>query len=228
VVAAVKIILADKHVVFLDGLTAALSQVGFEIVATATTRHALLEHVRVFQPEICVTGNRFPDGIAIDAIGQISDVSPGTKVVMLTADDNSDTMRHALEAGTAGYVHKSRGVVLVADVLHRVRCGEIVVEGSFLRPQHTDANAPAQLRRLAAYLTHRELECLALLAEGLDTAAMARRLGVSRTTVRSHVQAVLTKLGVHSRLEAASLAIRFGLVGARPTIASTPAAGNWR
>ncbi|MCU1659637.1 MAG: two component transcriptional regulator, LuxR family, partial [Pseudonocardiales bacterium] len=53
-----------------------------------------------------------------------------------------------------------------------------------------------------------------LLAEGLDTAAMARRLGVSRTTVRSHVQAVLTKLGVHSRLEAASLAIRFGLVGA--------------
>jgi two-component system nitrate/nitrite response regulator NarL len=61
---------------------------------------------------------------------------------------------------------------------------------------------------LAAHLTGREWECLELLVEGLDTTTMARRLGVSRTTIRTHVQALLTKLGVHSRLEAASFAVR--------------------
>jgi DNA-binding CsgD family transcriptional regulator len=78
---------------------------------------------------------------------------------------------------------------------------------------------------MANYLTHRELECLALLAAGLDTAAMAARLGLSTTTIRSHVQAVLTKLGVHSRLEAASLAMRYHLVDA--TEPCEPSDDSW-
>ena len=65
---------------------------------------------------------------------------------------------------------------------------------------------------LAEHLTGREWQCLAMLVEGLNTTAMTARLGVSRTTVRTHVQALLTKLGVHSRLEAASLAVRYRLL----------------
>ncbi len=76
-------------------------------------------------------------------------------------------------------------------------------------PGHDDA------LRLASHLTDRERECLALLVEGLDTTAMARKLSVSRTTVRTHVQSVLTKLGVHSRLEAASFAVRYRLLDDR-------------
>jgi DNA-binding CsgD family transcriptional regulator len=68
------------------------------------------------------------------------------------------------------------------------------------------------MHRLAAYLTIRERECLRLLVEGLGTAQMAVRLGVSPATVRTHVQSLLTKLGVHSRLEAASLAVRHRLL----------------
>ncbi len=68
------------------------------------------------------------------------------------------------------------------------------------------------MHRLAAYLTIRERQCLQLLVEGLDTAQMAVRLGVSPATVRTHVQSLLTKLGVHSRLEAASLAVRHRLL----------------
>ena len=63
-----RIVLADKHVVFVDGLAAALSQMGYEIVATTTTRHGLLEHVRRFRPDVCVTGNHFPDGDGIEVI----------------------------------------------------------------------------------------------------------------------------------------------------------------
>jgi two-component system, NarL family, nitrate/nitrite response regulator NarL len=76
-----------------------------------------------------------------------------------------------------------------------------------LSPQDADAH------RLAGYLTNRERECLALLVDGLSSDAIAERLGVSITTVRTHVQAVLTKLGVHSRLEAASFAVRHSLLG---------------
>ena len=67
-------------------------------------------------------------------------------------------------------------------------------------------------RRLAAFLTARERECLNLVVEGLDTSGIATKLGVSAATVRTHVQSMLTKLGVHSRLEAASYAVRYGLL----------------
>jgi two-component system, NarL family, nitrate/nitrite response regulator NarL len=213
VIAKFKLAVADRDVALLDGLTAVLRDMGYEIVATAPTRHDLLAQVVLYEPDICVTGNHFPDGDGVDVIGQIC--GAGTKVVVFTADGNPDTMRKALDSGASGYVHKACGVEVLVDLLGRVANGDVVVAGTFM-PQSTDPGTSADLPRLATYLTPREFECLTLLAEGLDTAAMAERLGVSRTTVRSHVQAVLTKLGVHSRLEAASLATRFGLVGARP------------
>ena len=72
------------------------------------------------------------------------------------------------------------------------------------------------MQRLAAFLTTRERECLRLLVDGLDTTRMATALGVSPATVRTHVQSLLVKLGVHSRLEAASLAVRYRLVEDMP------------
>jgi two-component system nitrate/nitrite response regulator NarL len=208
-----EIVLADDHAVFLDALTAVLGQLGHLILGSATTRSGMVDAVRASRPDICITENRFPDGEGVEVLGQLAQASPDTKVIMLTADGSPETLRQALDAGASAYVHKTRGVAVLLEVLRRVTAGEIVIEGSFVRARPVpEAQAPLQLRRLATYLTQRELECLSLLAAGLDTAAMSHRLGVSRTTVRSHVQAVLTKLGVHSRLEAASVATRYGLV----------------
>jgi two-component system nitrate/nitrite response regulator NarL len=116
-----------------------------------------------------------------------------------------------LRAGAAGYVHKTRGVSAVIAAIDRVLRGEVVVDvpkvsGAARSAEENDAH------RLAAYLTAREWQCLGLIVEGLDTTAMATKLGVSRTTVRTHVQSLLTKLGVHSRLEAASFAVRYRLL----------------
>ena len=88
--------------------------------------------------------------------------------------------------------------------------GEVVVDVPQVQSPRRSPE-PNQALRLASHLTGRERECLMMLVEGLDTAAMVGRLGVSRTTVRTHLQAVLTKLGVHSRLEAASFAVRHRL-----------------
>jgi two-component system nitrate/nitrite response regulator NarL len=209
-----EIVLADGHMVFLDALSGVLGLSGYQVVATALTCAGLLEHIRALQQSLCILESQFPDGDGIEAVDEIRALSPTTKVVVLTADDEPKNLRRALEFGAAGYVHKSRGVPALVEVLRRVSDGEIVVEGTFSPPSVADPHGSPQLRLLASYLTPRELECLALLASGLGTTLIARRLGLSTTTIRSHVQAVLTKLSVHSRVEAASLAIRYGLVDA--------------
>lgn len=209
--ATLEIVLADDQGVVVDALAALLTQGGYRVVGTADNQAELLRQVRELQPDLCVLGNRFPDGAGVDALPALFEASPRTKIVMLTGQRDAETMRRALDAGAAGYVHKSREARVLLDALRRVSDGELVVEGSFSRASGAAAEEP-QLFRLAGYLTQREYECLAMLAEGLATDAMACRLGVSRATVRTHVQAVLTKLGVHSRLEAASVATRYGLV----------------
>jgi DNA-binding NarL/FixJ family response regulator len=209
-----EIVLADAHMVFLDALSAVLEFSGYQVVAVALTYAGLVGHVRALQPTLCIIESRFPDGDGIEAVEEIAALSPTTKVVILTADDEPKKLRRALELGAAGYVHKSRGVPALVEVLRRVCDGEIVVEGTFSSPLVAGPQGSPELRLLASYLTPRELECLALLASGLGTTLIAGRLGLSTTTIRSHVQAVLTKLSVHSRVEAASLAIRYGLVDA--------------
>jgi two-component system, NarL family, nitrate/nitrite response regulator NarL len=164
------------------------------------------------RPEICLIDRNFgaEDGLA--QIGPILAASPRTRVLMLTADRNEATASRALAAGASGYLCKTAGIDAVVGAIRGVLAGTTAVRltprpAPRLSPQDADAH------RLAGYLTKRERECLALLVDGLSSDAIAERLGVSITTVRTHVQAVLTKLGVHSRLEAASFAVRHSLLG---------------
>jgi two-component system nitrate/nitrite response regulator NarL len=217
------LVLADDQVVFLDAMTTVLTQLGHHVSAAVTTRRQLRDRVSALHPDICLMETTLRDGPAVPEIDPLlrgssdtaSDTSSKTKVVVLTANTDALTMRQALDAGASGYIHKTRGVPDLVDALRRVRAGEIVVEGSFSRHRVNDAERVVH-DRIVRHLTQRELECLALLAAGLDTVAMAGRLGVASTTVRTHVQSLLMKLGVHSRLEAASLAMRHGFVPTAP------------
>jgi two-component system, NarL family, nitrate/nitrite response regulator NarL len=211
---ALSVVLADDHVVFLDALTTVLTQMGHRVEGVATSRSAMVDHVRSQQPDVCVTDTSFADGPVVDVLSGLVDECPRTKIILLTADGSPETLRQALNAGASAFVHKTRGVSVLVETLRRVGTGEMVIDGSFSGPRTRGEDAPVEFRRLAAYLTPRELECLALLAQGLDTTAMAGQLGISPATVRTHVQALLVKLGVHSRLEAASIAMRHGLVSA--------------
>jgi two-component system nitrate/nitrite response regulator NarL len=132
-------------------------------------------------------------------------------VLVLSADSDTSGVLAALKSGASGYLHKSRGVDALTAAIGRILRGEVVVD----MPKSASAKrAPRRygMQRLAEFLTTRERQCLQLLVDGQDTAQMAQRLGVSPATVRTHVQSLLTKLGVHSRLEAASLAVRYRLL----------------
>lgn len=205
------LVLADDHTVFVDAMSTALARYGFTIRAVAFSVAQAVTVVGRVQPRICLMDRHFTDGDGLDAVDRLRRVSPATKVVVLSADRDPAGVERALRAGAAGYLHKSRSLAALTSAVERILDDEIVAD-------LTGPAAPvASSRRLGAWrlaehLTAREWDCLALLVDGLDTAAMAARLGVSGTTVRTHVQTLLTKLGVHSRLEAASFAVRHRLL----------------
>lgn len=203
------IILGDDHAVFVESLVAVLTGHGYRVPAVARSLAGTIEKVRHHQPDVCLLARRFSDGDGIAAISRILTVSPATRILILAADRDPDSMRQAVRLGAAGYVHKTCGVRKLVHALERVISGAVVLDAPRASTARTEVS---EARRLAAHLTARERECLNLLVEGLDTPAMTVRLGVSTTTVRSHVQALLTKLGVHSRLEAATFAVRYDLV----------------
>ncbi|MGH3870091.1 MAG: response regulator [Pseudonocardiaceae bacterium] len=201
------IVLGDDHTVFVESLAAVLVGSGFRIPAVTRSLAGTIDAVRRHRPDVCLLGRHFPDGDGVAAIGRVIAASPATRVLLLTADRDTNAMRHAVRLGAAGYVRKT------ADVRELMQALQRIVDGVVTRSGAVGARSDSsEAHRLAAHLTARERECLALLVEGLDTRAMTLRLGVSTTTVRSHVQSLLTKLGVHSRLEAATLAVRYHLV----------------
>ncbi|MGH3925142.1 MAG: LuxR C-terminal-related transcriptional regulator [Pseudonocardiaceae bacterium] len=203
------IVLGDDHTVFAESLVSVLIGAGYRVPAVAQSLAGTIEAVRHHRPSICLLSRHFSDGDGVPAIGRVIAASPATRILVLTTDRDTDAMRHAVRLGAAGYVDKTWGIRKLVQALQRVVDGAVVLDA----PRVTNARSEiSEARRLAAHLTARERECLALLVEGLDTRAMTLRLGVSTTTVRSHVQALLTKLGVHSRLEAVSFAVRYSLI----------------
>jgi two-component system nitrate/nitrite response regulator NarL len=221
-----KLVLGDDHVVFLDALSTVLAQHGYAISPVARSVAEMVALVRRDRPDVCVIDR--PSAIDEDAetICRVRAASDGTRVLVLSADPEPEAVGRALSAGASGYLHQSRGVGELVGVLERVLRGEIVVDVPEAQPRLRRSAEPNHALRLAGHLTSRERQCLLMLVEGLDTAAMMARLCVSRTTVRTHLQAVLTKLGVHSRLEAVSFAVRNRLPDLWSSEESLPAAAS--
>ncbi|MBV9141403.1 MAG: response regulator transcription factor [Pseudonocardiales bacterium] len=204
------IVLGDDHAVFVESLFSVLVGQGFRVPVLARSLTGTIEAVHHHRPDICLLGRRFPDGDGVAAIRHLITVSPATRILLLAAEDDTDAMHQAVRSGAAGYLPKTWGVGKLVQALEQVVNSAVGLDTP--RVSSGQSEEIDEAHRLAAHLTARERECLALLVEGLDTPAMTLRLGVSTTTVRSYVQALLTKLGVHSRLEAATFAVRHHLI----------------
>jgi two-component system, NarL family, nitrate/nitrite response regulator NarL len=207
---ALTVVVGDDHQVFLDALSVVLGQHNFA-VSVARTLPEIMNAVVCRHPDVCLLDRNFCRHDCPDVIRQVIVASPGTKILVLSADPLAEGVLEALRAGASGYLHKTRGITALTEAMSRIQRGEVVVDV----PKAAGARRAAPqdgMHRLAGYLTARERQCLRLLVDGLDTAQMAVRLDVSPATVRTHVQSLLTKLGVHSRLEAASLAVRHRLL----------------
>lgn len=202
------LVLCDDHAVFVEALGAVLGRHGYGVSAVVTEATAITSTVARHRPAVVVLDRHLGAADGIDLVPDVLCASPASRVLLLTADVDLTTVQLAMDAGAFGVMSKTAGVQALVAAVARVAAGEIVAD----LPVLDAAQARNDVQRLAAYLTPRERECLALLVEGCGSSALAERLGVSMATARGYVQSVLTKLGVHSRLEAASVAVRFSLL----------------
>jgi two-component system nitrate/nitrite response regulator NarL len=199
-------------VLFIDAIRPALESLGPSDIEIATTGDEALEAVRRSSPDLVLIDLGLPDRSGLSVGRDIIEFSPQTKVVALTAFDDTASVREALRLGFRAYITKETPV---AQFLSSIRA---VIDGqSVITPRLATAlgvrRAPARATDLLIdQLTTREREVLALLVEGLSGPMIAHRLSISTHTVRTHIQSILTKLQVHSRLEAAAFAVRHGIV----------------
>lgn len=206
-----RILLCDDHRLLVEAFAAALHAHGHEVVALATSPEEACRAAVEHDPDVCVLDVVFPDGSGLDAAAKITS-STRCKVLMLSARSDPEVVNAALAAGATGFVLKDQSIDGILHALDRLSAGEVAVDRDLL---HAAIRAPASRGRAELtqlrFLTRREREALRRIAEGQSTKEIAQAMHVAHSTARTHVQNVLTKLGVRSRLQAAALVARAGL-----------------
>jgi two-component system nitrate/nitrite response regulator NarL len=203
-----RIVLCDDHRLLMEAFATALRGHGHDVVALATTPEdgyrAVLEH----RPDVCVLDLFFPRGSGLDSAAEIMSACPDCKILILSARADPDLVNRAMTAGAAGFVLKEQSIDSIVLAIERVAAGETAVDPGLLRSaMRAPAPRPATSERLR-FLTPREGEALRRIVDGQSTKEIARAMSISPSTARTHVQNVLTKLGVRSRLQAAAVVAR--------------------
>jgi DNA-binding NarL/FixJ family response regulator len=210
---AVRVLLCDDHTVFTDGLRAVLDCDELQVVGTVATAAGLEEAIERARPDVVLMDHQLPDGDGVSLTRQLADSHPEVRVVILTSATDEAVLIGALQAGATGFVTKHESATKVAEAAIAAAQGRVVVSSEVL--SHLLPRAPALPAEESRTLTSRELEVLELMGDGASSAEIGTRLFISRNTVRSHVQAVLNKLGAHTRLEAVVIATKSGLIRSR-------------
>lgn len=205
-----RIVVVDDHPLFLDGLVATLSaDEHIDVVATGGDAASAVRVAREHQPDMALLDVGMPGG-GIEAARQIAPASPATRVVMLTSSENEDDLLAAMEAGARGYVLKGVAGRELRTILKSVHRGEVYVAPGLAYAMIKGLTKP-RVEDPLAELTTRERDVLGLVASGLSNAEIGGRLGLAEKTVKHYMTAILAKLDVGSRVEAALLAYKAGL-----------------
>lgn len=178
-----------------------------EVVGEAATGEETLALVPALHPDIVLLDLVLPGMTGVATARRLGEAHPEVKVVVLTSFSGQDSVLPAVRAGVAGYLLKDVGPAELADALRTVHAG-----GVPLHPQVAATVMHSVTGAASDPLTVREREVLRLIARGLSNRLIARELVLSEKTVKAHVSAVLSKLGVADRTQAALLAVREGLI----------------
>jgi DNA-binding NarL/FixJ family response regulator len=219
----IRVLVVDDHRVVAEALAALLSSAeGIEVVARVHDQAELTALPPSVDPTVVLMDFRLPDGPGVDAIGWLRSRWPQASVVFLSADESEASMLAAARAGAAGYLIKTgttsqleaavRAAAAGQTLFSAAQLARYLLHGQEQEQKRLEAERQArERRRLWADLTERERSVLLLIVAGLDNKSIAGRLMIGTGTVRAHVQHVLEKLGVHSKLEAAAFAVERGL-----------------
>src|SRR6267378_1736781 len=207
---ATRVLIIEDHQVVAEGLAALINdQKDMTVIGHVGSVADAVARAAELKPDLVLIDFRLNDGTGADAAAGIRQLRPETKLIFLTREDSDAARFAAIEAGASAFIHKSRAAQDVVDAIRTVAGG-----GSLFTPRtiaqllNSRREVEAQLERL----TPREKEVLRLMAEGTSSRNIAAKLGISYTTVRTHIRSLGSKLGVHSKLEAIVKARELALV----------------
>ena len=206
----IRVLIVEDHQVVADGLSALLNdQPDMTVVGSAASVADSVARAEDLKPDVAVVDFRLTDGTGADAGLGIRQVRPDTKLIFLTREDSDAARFAAIEAGASAFIHKSQAASDVVNAIRTVAAG-----GTLFTPRTiaTLLNKRREMDSQLESLTPREKEVLRLMAEGRSSRDIAARLGISYTTVRTHIRSLGSKLGVHSKLEVIVKARELGLI----------------
>jgi len=210
----VRVVLVDDHEIVRLGLMTLLGDIPWvEVADEVGTAAEALQSVATHLPDVVVMDIRMPGESGIDACQEIVARWPQMKVIMLTSYDEDALVFKALQAGASAYVLKQVGNQPLIDALAAVRQGAALLDPSVtLRLiEHVRRHEAEQQAAAFKKLSHREMTILFEVSQGKSNAQIADSLALSEKTVRNHVSAILTKLGLTNRIEAATYAVRHNI-----------------
>jgi DNA-binding NarL/FixJ family response regulator len=212
---AIRVLFVEDHQLLADALSALLGrEPDIEVVGVAGTV-AQAKTMARHRLDVVLMDYRLPDGTGAEATRAIKARWPAARVVMVTALTDDETILESIQAGADGYLTKDRAAEEVVQAVRAAHAGETLLPRAVITDiarRVAATRARSDERLLPDPLTPRELEVLRSLTEGLSTREICERLFISPNTLRTHVQNIMGKLRVHSKLEAVAFALRLRLV----------------
>ena len=205
-----RVLIVEDHQVVAEGLAALINdQKDMTVVGNVGSVAESITSVSELNPDVVLMDFRLTDGTGAEAGAGIRQVRPETKLIFLTREDSDAVRFAAIEAGASAFIHKSRAASEVVDAIRVVANG-----GTLFTPRTISSllNKRRDMESQLEKLTAREKEVLRLMAQGISSREIASKLGISYTTVRTHIRSLGSKLGVHSKLEAIVKARELALV----------------
>ncbi|MGZ8210834.1 MAG: response regulator [Burkholderiales bacterium] len=210
-----RILLVDDHTLFRSGVKALLArQADFEVVGEASDGLEGVKRAKQLRPDVVLMDVDMPGITGREALKMMTEELPDVPVLMLTVSEDAEDLLDTLQSGARGYLLKNIDTEYFVDAVRRAARGEAVVSpqmtGKLVAGLKGGARAPqqaAERERLSA----REREILVLLARGASNKGIARELALADSTVKIHVQNILRKLNLSSRVQAAVYAVESGI-----------------
>jgi len=209
-----RVLIIDDHALFRVGLQGLLEQRGIEVADAVASGIEGIQRAGELKPDIVLLDLRMPDMGGLEVLQKLRENNSSIPVVMLTTSNEESDLIKSLRSGAQGYLLKDMEPDELVSALRDIENGKNVVAqdltDALARMVQGDTNVLDEEGPFSE-LTPREMEILCLLAEGQSNKLIARNLGISDGTVKLHVKAILRKLGIHSRVEAAVIAVEQGL-----------------